>query len=249
MPGLTDEERQEILSRRQPQGQSPEAFSPYPGLSLQGLTVGRTPSARFAPDPTQQLIAQRKAQNQYPVLTETERERSPMATGAVQFVDQFAQDLGLTTEDGKPVIRHPEKIAPPLARELVPQRFQDYAMSEESSILYNALESAFQLGSIVLTGRQGDLQKLQQIRDVYTFGAAVKDKPKLAYQRYQNLRKLFQTFDRASTSPPEQRQDMLDQVSQQMDSLLRQTPDTPELDPNISQLQTQFPGATIRRKK
>ena len=191
--------------------------SGLPGLEVAGVTLGRSPSIRMAPPKVQQL-------------TETERERTPMAQTSVAFLDQFAQQLGIDPA-GKS-LKHPEKIAPPLAREIVPQKFQDYVLSEESSILYNALESAFQLGAIVLTGRQGDVQKLQQIRDVYSFGGAVKDKPKLAAQRYQNLRRLFQTFDRVQTSTPDQQQTLLNQASQQMDSLLQGKPLTPELKPD-----------------
>ena len=49
MAGLTDQERQEILSRRQ--ATSPSAsggnFSPFPGMELQGATIGKTPSLRY----------------------------------------------------------------------------------------------------------------------------------------------------------------------------------------------------------
>ena len=222
---------------------SPPPVGVPPTAEFQGKTV-RTPQGtmRFGLPKTALGIAEQAAlKNQNPVLTETERERTPMAQTAVSFLDKFAQNLGIDESAG--TVKNQQKIAPPMVRELLGQKFQDYAMSEESSMLYNDLESAFQVGAIVLTGRQGDIGKLQQLRDVYAFGGGVKGKPKLMVQKYQNLRRLFQTFDRANTLPPDQRQTVLDAASKQMDDLMG------EADPNIGKLQKQFPGATIRLKQ
>ena len=211
-------------------------FQPYPA----SLTIPHTGMRMNFPKPAAVAAQEQAAKNANPTLTETERERGPMSQSAVKFLDQFAAKLGLNPQTQ--TMSGGKNLASPLIREVVPQKFQDYAMSEDSSMLYNDLESAFQLGAVVLTGRQGDIGKLQQLRDVYSFGAGIKDKPKLANQRYQNLRKLFQTFDRSQQLPEEQRQAALDAASRQMDQLMG------EADPNIATLQKQFPGATIRRK-
>lgn len=248
---LTEAEKQEILARQQARQSSsglPPAIAEAAGLSpyISGVTRRGVRVAFPKPEAVrgQELEDERRKrqmQAETPIPTEMERERTPMAQSAVSFIDQFAKRLGVNEAAG--TVQRPDLLAPPMARELVPQQFQDYVMSEDSSMVYNDLESAFQLGSIVLTGRQGDIGKLQQLRDVYSFGGAVKEKPKLVVQRIRNLRKLFQTFDRAGALEPEQRQQVLNDASQQMDALLG------EADPNIATLQKQFPGATIRRKQ
>ena len=55
MAGLTDQERQEILARRQatPSGGT---FSPFPGMELQGATIGKTPSLRYG-QPKEKTLA------------------------------------------------------------------------------------------------------------------------------------------------------------------------------------------------
>lgn len=245
MPQLTEEERQEILARRQQGTTAPPStgFSPYPGLTLQSVTVGKTPSIRLRPDPTQQFVREQQLKNLYPTLTEIERERTPMAQQSVKFLDDFAQQLGVDEEQG--TIAHPELLA--VSRDIFnkPNLISEVVQSPETKNLYNSLESAFNLGSVVLTGRQGDIQKLQQLRDVYRFGAALRDQPQVIIQRLKNLRTLFNTFDRSQRASPEAKQRLLSQASQQMDRLLAD----PNLDPNLLSLQQQFPGATIRRKR
>ena len=251
---LTEQERQKLMGggSAAPGMLPPEiqnvvnampAATPYAGsINARGMKVNVPPpqsevERELLMKQAEQLI---KARGPQP-MTETERERTPMAQGSVYFLDKFAANLGLEPEtDG---MKNPEKLAAPMARELVPQKFQDYAMSEDSSMMYNDLESAFQLGSVVLTGRQGDIGKLQQLRDVYAFGGALKDKPKLANERYRNLRRLFQTFDRAQTLPSGERQKVLEEASHQLDSLIASSPD-----PNIMKLEQQFPGAKVRLK-
>lgn len=237
---LTEQEKQEILARRQ-QSQSmaqpaqpaqsdipievqriiSQVGAPRQGVSIPMVGGGRItqPGGKSPQDEILMEIAKKRVDLAYPTPTETERERTPMAESAVRYLDSFAQKIGLNPETGE--FRNPEKLAAPMVRELVPQKFQDYVTSEDQAMVYNDLESAFQLGAIVLTGRQGDIGKLEQLRHVYSFGGAVKDKPKLANQRYQNLRSLFQTFERANAMSPEAKQKALDDASNKMDMMLK----------------------------
>ena len=229
---LTEEERQEILGRRQAQPAQPlGAFSPYPGMELQGMTVGRTPSMRFGPDPTQRMIAEQKIKQQYPVSTEMERERGAMSGAALAFVDDFAQQLGVDEQEG--TVANPELLS--LSRELLPKGAQEALQSSKTRQLYNSLDSAFQEAAIVLTGRQGDVQKLKQLQELYRFGAFVKNDPATIVKRIKNLKRLIQTFDKPGVSN--------EQLSRQMDML------SGDVDENVANLQQQFPGATIRRKQ
>lgn len=218
---LTDEERQWLA---QTLGQTPSqptatadpfgipAGAPYP-VSTQ---IGKTRLA--IPPPlaeTQRQLLQKeeelKLARRYPAQTEMERERGQMSRTALAFVDDFARQLGVDEKIG--TVSNPELLS--YSRELLPKAAQEAFHTSKTRQLYNSLDSAFQEAAIVLTGRQGDVQKLKQLQDLYRFGAFVRKDPSTIIKRIQNLKQLIQTFDNPQVSN--------EQLSQQMDTLLGDT--------------------------
>ena len=118
MPGLTDEERQEILSRRQAQeGQPPDPYgipqgAPYPS-SLRGNKIGYTIPPPAAEVQRQQALAQSKA-----TLAEDSATRRQLLKKAADQKLQLEQAIGLfdkiyqESESAVPVIQHPEGTLP-----------------------------------------------------------------------------------------------------------------------------------------
>ena len=218
---LTDEERQEILTNRQtgsptvPGTLPPEiAGVAYPAsFTKGGLRVNIPPLVAEGQRKLAQQEAELKLKRRYPQQTEMERERGAMSNAAMQFVDDFARQLGVDEQKG--TVANPHLLS--YSRELLPKGAQEALHSSKTRRLYNSLDSAFQEAAIVLTGRQGDVQKLKQLQDLYRFGAFVRNDPETIIKRIRNLKQLIQTFDNPNVSN--------EQLSQQMDSLSQDTED------------------------
>lgn len=107
---LTDQERQEILARRQggsgTSASARQSYSPYPGMELQSVTVGKTPTMRYGvPKPSAEDEAQATTRRQLLKKAADQKLQLEQAIGLFEKV--FKE-----SEQDVPVIQHPEGTLP-----------------------------------------------------------------------------------------------------------------------------------------
>ena len=153
-------------------------------------------------------VAEQQIKAANPVPTESERERRQLTKTALSYLDDFTSQLGV--DEAKGTVAKSDKLA--LSRGILPDKVQLAVQQPETRQLYNTLDSAITLGSLILTGRQGDVQKFKQLQDLYYFGGLLKGDSGTVIKNVQNLRKLITAFDNPSISNQ--------QLTAQMDALI-----------------------------
>lgn len=221
---LSPEERQRLLQKAQ-QGVSPEPVesglppevqalmsqapsvpSYIPSISRGGVRIAlpQPPEAdnrELAMEQARLLLKQR-----YQAPTETERERGSMVRSAESYIDDVEKTLAIDRELGKVGNRAPLSAS----RDFLPDVATEYVQSPEAKQLYNSLDSALTQTAIIVTGRQGDVQKFEQLKKLYRLSPATDDATII--KRLGNLRKLVNTFESGNLSGK--------QMNQQMDQLI-----------------------------
>lgn len=241
---LTDEERQEILARRQAQptpslpGTIPQEILGMAFPSSMSVGTGRSRVNLTVPPPAsevqrQQAIAQSKA-----TLAEDSATRRQLLKKAADQKLQLEQSIALFTkiydesESAVPVIEHPEGTLPLqqasrfAGRKLGLREKQRGTIESLQARATPALKSLGEVG--VLTNQ--DIQRMLQGGFPSDYDTAVSRQAK----REGIISDL---------------QQKLDQVNATLGGSGTRQTDLQQVDPNLQALQQQFPGATIRRKQ
>ena len=124
-----------------------------------------------------------------PALTEEERQRGAMSGSGLDFLKSVRQRLHVKGTS----VGRPDLLA--YSRSILPETWQEAVQSPESRQLYTDLDSAFGNLALLLTGRQGDIQRLRQLQQVYYFGGFSRNKPGVIANRLQAMERLFGMFD------------------------------------------------------
>ena len=231
MPIRLDEIPGEEQTAPQPaaSSQAQPTFSPYPGMQLQGVTLGgKKPVVRFGRSPTPQASFEEK---------EASATRRQLLRKAADQKLQLEQAIGLFTkiydeaESDVPVIEHPEGTLPlqQLGR-FAGQKlgFREKQRGTITSLQARATPALKSLGEVgVLTNQ--DIERM--------------------------LRGGFPADDDTTVSRGAKREGIISDLQMKLDQVNSTLAGSglesslEQADPNIERLQQQFPGAVIRRKQ
>lgn len=166
-----------------------------PQKSFEQTITDQTPTRQFSIDRTLADLPQGSSLRLGPLTltkpapTEEERSRSSMSKSGLDFLDSARQRLGMKGDS----VGNPELLA--YSRSILPETWQEAVQSPDSRKLYTDLDSMFGNLALLLTGRQGDIQRLRQLQNIYYFGGFVRDKPGVVANRFHAIEKLFGMFD------------------------------------------------------
>lgn len=162
---LTEEERQEILARRATAQApaTPGSFSPYPGLEIQGMTVGRTPSIRMGTNEVEVARQKRLMELATPVPTADQRDRITIASEALRKVNAIRETLGIagnTLSNRQPLTIWKQ----------TPQELQNPFLAPDAKQLRTQFNSAADLLAMLRTGKQGERTQVDRVIAEYNPG-------------------------------------------------------------------------------
>lgn len=217
---LSEQERQEILARRQggtstppisgtlpPDvqqvlGQMPAATPYMAGATVKGMRMN-------LPKPTQEterelLIEQAKQllKNKYPVQTETERASTRVAKIALQNVNRIRQQLGVNAAKGtvRDVGSVTATITPP--EFLGGRPLRNPMATTGAKQLRDDLENSFALLALLRTGKQGEVKQISNIRDTHNIGFSEEGQPQTIIRRLQDLENELKGFASGEIKSP-----------------------------------------------
>ena len=197
---LTEEELQkyqqlvgEASSATAPQTST--GFSPYPGLELQGLTLGAKPSVRFAPPKPEEPFKP----------TESERASTRIAQIGLQNVDRVRKLLQVSGTEAVPVVAHRRPITPSVNSLLPfdPTVIRNpFVRDPEKKQLRDEIENAISLLALLRTGKAGETSQIKQIRSTSTIGQGEQDDPRTVIRRLNHLEREFRGFATGEIQSP-----------------------------------------------